>query len=853
MAEELRMSDIQPAARTDLPPGRLLGVGALSAAVLLLQLVQTRIFSVMLWHHLTYLVVTFTMLGFAAGGTLVACRAKWTRGNTSGRLALWSALFGVTALIAYALVTRKAATAMPSDHSSAGIFRAALDYAVLLLPMVFAGMAVSVALSDARGRIGLVYGTNMLGSGLGCLAYVPVLKVFGGEGTVLVSAALTLFAAAAFARGASRENAAPTSSADEVAAVPQAANGGGIVLYLMLGVVLVGLGGFLPKAFFEVPIAPTKAMTRAMEMNDQLVVEHTVWDPLCRLDVVGDPARPNMMKTIYQDGDAPTVLPMGAAHETTNVYEKEGLAYLMFRDAPTAPKALAIGIGGGIDVLQAAAVSPEREFPDGSRVEFTGVEINPTTADLMRGKYAEATANRYHLPGVTVHVDEGRSWLRRSDEKYDIIQMTGTDTYAALSSGSYVMSESYLYTAEAYDDFLGHLTDDGIISVLRFRFEPPRETLRLAAIAMDALRRDGAEHPEQHVVLLGIIGPKLEVDGETIGIDYGVLHVRKRPFTRAEISKYEAYARSRQNAFIMYAPGVETTGHAADYFAAVASGADEAFRSSYLYNMDPVTDDAPFFFRYHRWENVWASMFGADDARDAIDGAEYAGIVGGEPIGLIMLGTVLLQCLVLVSLLVIVPLMLFKREGLKVAGAGRWVVYFFGLGAGYMLMEIVVMQRFVLFLGHPGYAITVVLLTFLIFSGLGATVAGRSNDPQRTLRRAIVGVVLSVILLAVGLPTFFDAMLAADLTTRIALTVAVLAPVAFIMGMPFPSGLALISGRAAGLVPWAFGVNGGASVIASVVAILVAMGAGFSASFALAGASYLVALFAIGRARLTPA
>lgn len=838
------MTDPASPPRTDLPPGRLLGVGALSAAVLLLQLVQTRVFSVMLWHHLTYLVVTFTMLGFAAGGTLVACRARWTKGDTSARLAWWSAAFGVTALLAYALVTRKAADAVPSDHTSAGIFRAALDYAVLLVPMVFAGMGVSVALADARQKVGLVYGVNMLGSGLGCVAYVPALKTFGGEGTVLLSAAITLFAAASFARGSSRAHAADGTDDAELARIPAEASSAGVGLRALVGVALVALAWIAPTLFFEVPIAPTKAMARAMELDPTLEVEHTAWDPLCRLDVIGRPNEPDRIKTIYQDGDAPTVLPMGPAHETTNVYEKEGLAYLMFRDAPTAPKALAIGIGGGIDVLQAAAVSPEREYPDGSRVDFTGVEINPTTAGLMRGKYAEATANRYHLPGVDIHVDEGRSWLRRSDETYDIIQMTGTDTYAALSSGSYVMSESYLYTAEAYDDFLGHLTPDGIISVLRFRFEPPRETLRLAAIAIDALRRDGAENPEQHIVLLGIIGPKLEIDGQTVGIDYGVLHVRKRPYTRDEIAKYEAYARSRENSFLMYAPGVETTGHAADYFAAVASGADDAFRSSYLYNMDPVTDDAPFFFRYHRWENVWSALFGDEEAAPKAEGGEYEGIVGGEPIGLIMLGTVLAQCLLLVALLVLVPLGLFRREGLKVEGAGRWVVYFFGLGAGYMLMEIVVMQRFVLFLGHPGYAITVVLLTFLIFSGLGATVAGRSDDPQRTLRRAILGVVAAVIVLAVGLPFFFDAALAASLSTRVALTVAVLAPVAFVMGMPFPSGLAIVSGRSAPLVPWAFGVNGGASVIASVVAILVAMGAGFSASFALAGASYLLAWFA---------
>jgi len=797
--------------------GRSAGVALISAAVLLLQIVQTRVFSVMLWHHLTYLVVTFTLLGFAAGGAVLACRPAWLSGGVSRRLALSSLLFGAATIGAYALITRVLPRA---EHTSLGIARAAVDYAVLLVPMVFAGFAIALALTDAKGAVGRLYGINMIGSAAGCVVYVPALKLLGGEGAVLLACALAMLGGTFFAWAAHRG-----------VALLCGAFGTATLLFAVVS----------PTSVFVAPVANSKAMVQHMAADSRLVIEHQRWDALCRIDVVGPgPQDTTAQRTIYQDGDAPTVMPMGNAHESVNIFEKEGLAYLMFLNR--APKVLAIGIGGGVDILQAAAT--HRPLPPGQIVDFTGVELNSTTTALMRGELAAASGNRYELPGVKIVLDEGRSWLRRSHEKYDIIQMTGTDTYAALSSGSYVMSESYLYTAEAYDDFIGHLTDDGVISVLRFRFEPPRETLRLAGIAVDALRRDGAANPADHIVMLSFAGPRKEIEGKLVGLDYDALLIRRKPFTPEQVAIYSKYCAALPGTKVQYAPGLACEGITADFFAAVRAGTDGAYRDDYIYNLDPVTDDSPFFFRYDKWDDALARIFGITGRTTSSLGEEYAGIVGAEPLGLIMLGTVLGESSVLVALLLLVPLWLFRREGLRVEGAARWMIYFFGLGAGYILVEVVAMQRFVLFLGNPGYAITVVLITFLLFSGLGASVAGRSKDPRRTLVRALLAVLLLIGVLAFALPPIFHVALALPLEARIAMTVVLLAPAAFVMGMPFPSGLALLSARGGPLVPWAFGVNGGASVLASVIGILVAMSAGFSMAFLLAGLSYGMALLA---------
>jgi hypothetical protein len=476
----------------------------LSASVLLLQLVQTRLFSVMLWHHLTYLVVTFTLLGFAAGGAILSGRRAWLTGDVGARLSRLALLFAAGVVLAYAIVTRVA----PSAHyTRSGIAAAAVNYGILFLPMIFAGMGVALALADAGVAVARTYAWNMGGSALGCLLYVPALRALGGEGTVLLACALALFAAALFRReGGARPGWLPAAA----------------------GLAGIALAASAPTVLFEAPLAPSKAMAQHLQREPDLHVEASAWDPLCRIDVIaprdGDPGVP---RTIYQDGDASTVMLPAGAETGLNIFDKEGLAYLLFLDR--APKVLAIGIGGGIDILQ--AVATHRALPPGERVDFTGIEINPTTVGLMTGRYRAMNGDRYEAPGVEVVLDEGRSWLRRSDERYDIIQMTGTDTYAALASGSYVMSESYLYTAQAYDDYFAHLTDDGVISVLRFRFTPPREELRLAAIAVDALRRQGAASPADHVVMLGFDGIKQEVDGRAVGMDFAALLFRKRPFT----------------------------------------------------------------------------------------------------------------------------------------------------------------------------------------------------------------------------------------------------------------------------------------------------------------------------------
>jgi len=470
---------------------------------------------------------------------------------------------------------------------------------------------------------------------------------------------------------------------------------------------------------------------------------------------------------------------------------------------------------------------------------ITGAEINPTTVELMTGKYRDLTGNVYARENIKVVTAEGRSFLRRSDENYDLIQMTGTDTYSALSSGSYILSESYLYTLNAYEDYIDHLTDDGVVAVLRFRFYPPRECLRLVAIAAEALKRKGVDDPSRNILVVSYAREPKEIRGQIVKIAYSVILCKKTPFTPKQVKKYVQFCnRKKQKGGkykLSYAPGVEGGEQEfVNLMAAVSNGSESEFYRSYHYDLSPISDDKPFFFRYHRWKHLF----------DKLTAPNYQGVIGEDPVGLYILLSVLFETLLLVALLVILPLFVFRRKGLKTIFSGRIIFYFFALGISYMFIEIASMQKFVLFLGHPTYSLSIVLFSFLLFSGIGSLYGKRFEaNPTRGISLAIVAIFVILVIYQFILPSVFAWGLSFTDIIRMIISVCFLAPIAFFMGMPFPLGMHIINRHCPEMVPWAFGINGGASVISSVVSIIIAMETGFTTVFLIAGLIYLAAGF----------
>jgi hypothetical protein len=819
-------------------PGHWLpGVFLISAATLHLEILQTRIFSLVMWHHVTYLVVTFTLLGFAASGTLLSLLADRVERAPGRWMVGCSLAFAATSAGAFALLARSDVDTLKLLEQRIQYLWVFAYYLYLVVPYVFAGLAIGIALKVAGPRTGLVYGVNLAGSAAGCLLFAPLLRELGGSGSVLAAAAVAALAAAAFA--------GPRAPVAWIA----------VALAIVLG--LVAGGAIAPKGMSAdalIPLEPAKGKPVRMlidyaHANGQAgaVVESTAWDPICRIDVV-DLRAGDGHRRVFQDGDAPTeIFPAAATFDPFAVY---CLPYVVGNAArkavadaagrpPEGPEVLAIGIGGGQDLRQAVW--------NGAR-KTTGVEINATTVEMMncdsfRGQpgYRSFSGDVYHLPGVEVVTGEGRSYVRRSDAKYDLIQMTGTDTYTALASGSYVMSESYLYTLDAFRDYFDHLKPGGMVSVLRFRFFPPRESLRLVAIGTEALKRRGVAHPEQCILVVDMVRKIPSPDDPTkiVQLAYAAMMFRETPFGPAEIDAAKQWIATNpanqgrtgaERVFsLAYAPGEPPVNEFGEYLAAAAAGREEQFRANYPYKIEPVSDDSPFFFHFHRWSSLLEEH----------GKANYFSMTGRDPIGLFLLLTALGESALLVALLVILPLALSKRTRLPRERRVPVLAYFLGLGCGYLFLEVSAMQRFVLYLGHPSRSISVVLFTFLLFSGLGAAVAGRRR--RSTARGPLLAIVALSLVYAFGLPAVLQATLGLTIEARIATAVALLAPLAFVMGMPFPTGLARLTGEQRAFLPWAFAINGGASVVASVVAIFVAMETGFTTVFGLAAATYLLA------------
>ncbi|MHC4261321.1 MAG: spermidine synthase family protein [Planctomycetota bacterium] len=790
-------------------PGRTaVGLFLISAAVLALQVLQTRILSVQMWHHHSYMVVTMTLLGFAAAGSLATVRPSLTRGNVGRTLSISASLFAISTLLGY-LVLQATADRAAEMTAEGRYITLSVFYSYLLVPYFFGGLVVTVALSTAR-RVSLLYFFNLVGSAVGAWAFIGLIAPLGGERLLVGCALLGPLAALVF-HGASPDR--------------EPSRGAGLGALATLGICAVTF--VMAPTWLAIEVASSKAMTQMLEYQPEAKVVGQRWTPTCRLDLVKLPDLEGSAQpiNIYQDGDAITVMHSDAswAHlRESYPYLLNQLAYepqrLRVENGEEAPEALAIGIGGGIDLRFALDMGAK---------SVLGIELNGQTVDLVGGEWSEFNGDVYTQPGVEVVVGEGRSALRRLDRTFDVIELSGTDTYTAGNAGAYVLSESYLYTAEALRGYFERLDPErGTLGMIRLAYDPPRENLRLFAIALTELRdRFGVEQPSQHAVCIFETVPH-ELTGEPIRFAGNVFS--RTPFQPEALELY-AQADLVPEWDVAYIPGQTTEGPFAELAAAIDAGEEEAFYDAYPWDIRPVTDDAPFFFNFHHWSALF---------EESADTKGWHDLTGG-PIGLRIMSTLLIQTSLLVALLVLLPLVALKREGLRAPGAGRHMAYFLGLGAGFMFLEISTIQRLVLYLGHPTYSLTVVLACFLLFAGLGSLVAERFRaTPGRAIGIVVPLICLGILALTFLAPSVLDATLARPLPVRIGIVAAILAPVNFLMGMPFPLGLERLKGLAPRLLPWALGVNGGASVVASILCIVIAMEAGFRTVSLLAIAAY---------------
>jgi hypothetical protein len=438
----------------------------------------------------------------------------------------------------------------------------------------------------------------------------------------------------------------------------------------------------------------------------------------------------------------------------------------------------------------------------------------------MLGRFREYSGNLYADRRVSIHVDDGRSFVRRSTGTYDVIQASLVDTWAATAAGAYTLTENSLYTAEAFGEYLDHLTDTGMLTITRWVFDG----LRLVSLAQDACAARGLD-PARHLAI---------VRHDRVA----TFLLKRQPFTPAEVTRLKTHA-DEMGFVVLYAPGVEaaTDGtdppemiqshtSANDYARFIRAVDRQQFIDAYPLDIRATTDDRPFFFHTTRLADQFDVAFG----RSMLFGN-----------GLSALLTLFGISAGLVALFVVGPLVI----GGDAPGAGwaRWLAYFGALGAGFMLLEVAMLQRFVLLLGHPVYSLTVTLFSLLLGTGLGS-VLSRVVDDQR-IRRVTMSALLTIVLVALvtrfAIPWLVDLAIPWPLATRVAVAIAILVPVGILLGMALPGGMRLLATQRPDIAPWGWGLNGAFSVVGATLAVFIAMNWGFSTTFLAAAAVYAVA------------
>ena len=784
-----------------------IGLFLVSVATLVLEISLTRFFSVSKWYHFAFMVVSIALFGIGASGSFLSVFHFLLERNIQRLLVILSICFSLACAGSLAL-----ANIVPFDP-----FRFAWDpvqllylsvhYAVLSIPFFFSGLCTSVILTDMAEKVNKVYFSTLVGSGIGSLVVTTVLPPFSVGGIAVIVSVLGLISALTFALNLPRKSCLTT----------------------LASVLILTVFIFSSYQALEARMSPYKSLKIALTYPGSEIL-YTAWNSFSRVDIFDSPYVRYAPGLSYEyQGSIPSQLGLTVDGDGMNAitnydgdpgtlgftsYLPMALPYhLDGRD-----RVLIIYPGGGLDVLVAL-------YHEGK--EIVAVEINPLIVEAVRDRFGNFSGHIYSDERVTVEVAEGRSFVKGSDETYDLIQLSMAANVAVSSTGVYALSEDYLYTVEALQEYYMHLSADGLLCITRWLLPPPREELRIVSLAVSALEGQGIDDPDGRIAavrgwgtftLLVKRGDFTEKEGDDIRVfcserKFDIVHLPD--VSPSEVNRYNKFP---QPYYYEMARDILSTEDRARLY------------ESYVFDITPVTDERPFFFHFYRWDKIvqiYESM-----------GKKWQPFVEGS----YLVPVVFIQALILSLVFILMPIRRFRRLG---AAPGKWrlLSYFLFLGLAYMFIEIVLIQKFILFLGHPVYAVSTVLFSLLTSSGLGSYFTERLKDRlKRPLTYILPLVSVVALVYVVSLPFLFHEFLGLDLATRLLISAAAITPIAFLMGMPFPLGIALTNKHCPEIIPWAWAVNGCASVLGSILPVMIALSAGFSAVLVLGAMIYLAAL-----------
>jgi spermidine synthase len=792
----------------------------ISAAALAYEILLMRLLSIIQWHHFAYMIISLALLGYGVSGTFLALTRRWLQERFAAVYIASAVLFGVSMVVCFALAQRVPFNALEVMWDPTQYIHLLLIYLLLFVPFFFAASCIGLAFIQYKERISRIYLSDLLGAGTGALGIILLLFVLRPETSVQVLVGLALLAAVV----------ANLCYYSQLPRWP---------LPTIIACVVVLLFGF-SQSWLGLHISPYKGLEQSLQvMGTRILSEQS--NPLGLLTVVESPTipfryapglslntkhEPPRQLAVFTDGDGLSVI-------TRYHGRREQLAYL--DDMSTAlpyhmlrrPRVLILGAGGGSDVLLALYHQAET---------IEAVELNPLVVDLVKNRHADYAGHLYDAPGVRIDVAEARGYVTRSAKRYDLIHVALLDSFGATNAGVHALSESYIYTVEALQAYLDHLAPNGLLAITRWLKLPPRDSLKLFGTAVEALKRTGVAAPERHLALIR-------------SWNTSTLLVKNGHLTESDVVAIRNFC-ERRSFDVAYYPGMERSeanqfnlldeAYLFDGATALLSGARPDFLDRYKFHITPATDDKPHFFHFFKWRSLPELLALPHGGRGSL--VEW---------GYLILVTTIVQALVVGIALILVPLWVTKHMRRRRTGV-RMGFYFGALGLAFIFMEIAFIQKFILFLNHPLYAIAVVLSGFLVFAGLGSGYSGQlarrlQNTAFPPIAAAAAGIVVISLIYIVLLPEVSSRLVALPDAAKITASLGLIAPLAFCMGMPFPLGLAKLAAHDPDFIPWAWGINGFASVVSAALATLLAIHFGFTAVVVLALVLYVLAAVLVRR------
>jgi spermidine synthase len=780
-------------------------LGLVTAATLMLQIIETRIISVTSWYHLAFFVISIAMFGLTAGAVFVYLRRDAFRPERlSYHLAVATLAFALATDFAVVVQLTLVTGAAPSLTALAAWTQFAL---CLALPFFFSGIVVSLALTRSPYPIGQVYGADLIGAALGCIGALVLLNVTSGPSAVLWVGAVIALAALGFAGSG-------LGDLHDSGAI------GGRLFRHRRGIFAACLLFAIANMLTIYGVRPT-IVKDALEAPGDLAFDR--WNSFSRIAVgqsyagqaaMWGPSPRFPVPTVEQrwltiDGSAGTGMYRFYGNLASLEFLRHDVSNLAYA-IPGLKTGAVIGVGGGRDVLS------QRLF---GVSDVTGVEINPIIIDLLKRRFSDYTTIAT-LDGVTLEVDEARSWFARTPRSFDVIQMSLIDTWAATGAGAFTLTENGLYTVEAWQRFLGRLKPDGLFTVSRwYALDEVDETGRMVSLAVATLLANGATEPRRHLFLAA-------------SGNIATLVMAKSPLSPAALAALEDAAKTHEFPVLLSPDRAAPTPELEKIVSATDRNALEEATAGFPLDLTPPTDARPFFFNQLRFRTLL-------DA-DVLARLSNAGVVAGNLVATLTLAMLVLISVVLVAATIVVPLQSTVREtGWPLAVGGT--VYFALIGIGFMMAEIALLQRMSVFLGHPTYALSVVLFSLILWTGLGSMASER-------VRLAGAGRLVAWSVASAGylfaLPFWLPALLAdldgAGLLVRAGVCVLVLAPAGFLMGFGFPTGMRLVSAISTGPTPWFWGINGAAGVLAASLAVVTSIAFSIDTTLRIGAVCYLL-------------